>query len=249
MKFTPFSFVGSVATKGNLVGGITGSYTSGGINYTFNKITASTDLIVPSSLDVDIMIVGGGAAGDRTGGGGGGVYYNSLRLYKGTYRVTVGGESTGNGNSSSVANAGFRYEALGGTTTGTSGAPTSFAAGDNTSCGGSDLPGGGGGSAAANGLSASCVNNNYGGDGGQGLTYALDNVAAVYGSGGGGRGRATPGSFADGGTGGTNAGNGGSFPAAATNATNGYGGGGGGGYSGVVGKGGSGVVIIRYISI
>jgi hypothetical protein len=95
------------------------------------------------------------------------------------------------------------------------------------------------------GSDARCIPSSTGGNGGEGLTYNMDGTASVYGSGGGGRGRATPGGFASGGSGGTNAGNGGSFVAAATSAIANFGGGGGGGY-GSVGNGGSGVVIIRY---
>lgn len=242
MRFTPTSFLGQTTSGLVLSGGLSGSYTSGGINYEFQKFTSNGELVVGRNVDVEMLIVGGGAAGDRTGGGGGGVNYTSTRLYKGKYTVTVATASSTNGYSSSVANAGFNYVALGGASTGSSGNPTAFPPGNDINCGGADVPGGGGAGASQAGFSAICI---VGGNGGEGLTYNLDNTASVYGSGGGGRGRATPGGFASGGSGGTNAGNGGSFVAFATSGVNGYGAGGGGAYS-APGSGSSGVVIIRY---
>ncbi len=246
MRFTPTSFLGQTTSGLVLSGGLSGSYTSGGINYEFQKFTSNGELVVGRNVDVEMLIVGGGAAGDRTGGGGGGVNYTSTRLYKGNYTVTVAAASSTNGYSSSIANSGFNYVAYGGAFTGSSGTPTSFAPGANTNCGGSDLPGGGAGGASQTGSNATCTPSATGGNGGQGLTYNLDGTASVYGSGGGGRGRATPGGFASGGSGGTNAGNGGSFVAFATSGINGYGAGGGGAYS-APGSGSSGIIILRYI--
>ena len=247
MRFTPTAFIGSQAGTLSFIGGVSGSYTSGGINYGFNKFTTSGTLTVGSNTDVDILVVGGGASGGQTGGGGGGVLYNSIRLYKGTYNVTVGGSvvSGSNGQSSSIAAYGYNYLAMGGEAGGNSGQPTSNLPGASFSCGGGNSPGGGGGSAATSGSDATCTPSSIGGNGANGLTYNMDGTASVYGSGGGGRGRATPGGFASGGSGGTNAGSGGSFPAFATSAINGFGGGGGGSYDGR-GGGASGVVIVRY---
>jgi hypothetical protein len=73
----------------------------------------------------------------------------------------------------------------------------------------------------------------------------MDGTSSVYGSGGGGRGRATSGAGNTAGISGLNAGAGGSFTQVAQDAVPGFGGGGGGSYA-TVGKGGSGVVIIRY---
>lgn len=250
MRFTPFAFSGTqVGQFVSATGGTTGSYTSGSVTYKYHKFTTNGTFNVAAGGSVEMLIVGGGAAGDRTGGGGGGVLYLSQRIYKGTYNVKVGsGGISGSitGSSSALSASGYLYEAFGGASTGSSGQPTYFTPGANTNCGGDNLPGGGGASAAANGFNATCTNNDMGGNGAEGVTYNLDGTNRVYGSGGGGRGQATPGAFADGGTGGTNAGNGGSYPQAATNATPNFGGGGGGGYNGVVGTGGSGVVIIRY---
>lgn len=245
MRFTPIAFLGSQVGTVSATGGTVGTYTSGGVNYKYHKFTSNGSFAVTTGGDVEMLIVGAGAGGSRTGGGGGGVNYVSTRIYKGTYNVIVGNGGAGNGESSSFETNGLRYNALGGATTGSSGQPTAFAPGTDSNCGGPDLPGGGGGSSAQTGSNATCVPQATGGNGGEGLTFDLDGTARVYGSGGGGRGRATPGGFASGGAGGTNAGSGGSFVAFATSGVNGFGGGGGGSY-GTVGNGGSGVVIIRY---
>jgi len=250
MRFTPFAFSGTqLGQYVSATGGITGTYTSGSVNYKYHKFTGNGTFSVATGGSMEILIVGGGATGARTGGGGGGVLYLSQRIYKGTYQVTVGnGGVSGSvvAGTSALSASGYLYQALGGDNTGSSGQPTNYIAGANTECGGSDLPGGGGGGASQSGSNATCVPQATGGNGGQGLTYDLDGTATVYGSGGGGRGRATPGGFASGGTGGTNAGNGGSFVAFATSGVANTGGGGGGSYTGPVGFGGSGVVIIRY---
>jgi hypothetical protein len=249
MRFTPTAFLGSQTGNLNLIGGVTGSFTSGGVNYAFNKFTSSAELIIPSNIDATILVVAGGASGGQSGGGGGGVLYTETRLYKGTYNVSVGlGGIGGNaGASSSISNTGFKYEALGGgsVTLGNSGKPTEFAAGASLSCGGTNSPGGGGGSARVSGSDASCVPQATGGNGFNGLTYNMDGTSSVYGSGGGGRGRATAGAGNTAGSSGLNAGAGGSFTQVAQDAVAGFGGGGGGAYA-TVGKGGSGVVIIRY---
>jgi hypothetical protein len=246
MRFTPTSFFAQTGTL-SFSGGVTGSYTSGGINYGFTKFTSSATLVVGANTDVDIFVVGGGGSGDRTGGGGGGILYTSTKLYKGTYDVKVGlgGVNGTNGQSSSISANGYVYQALGGTSTGLSGEPTQYSAGANSDCGGANLAGGGGASAAINGYDSTCIPSATGGNGGEGLIFSLDGTPNVYSSGGGGRGRSTSGGFASGGGGGTNAGNGGSFPQAATSAVDGFGGGGGGGYISV-GNGGSGTIIIRY---
>ena len=173
-------------------------------------------------------------------------WFNAMKSESVTI-VGLGGISGNSGQSSSIANDGFKFEALGGgiNDLGISGTPTAFSGGLSLSCGGTNAPGGGGGSSKQNGFDSACSPAIVGGNGGEGLIFSLDGTPNVYGSGGGGRGRATAGGFASGGSGGTNAGNGGSFPAAATSATNGFGGGGGGGYT-TVGNGGSGTIIIRY---
>jgi hypothetical protein len=262
MKFTPTSFLSGqlgptlIATT---EGGTSGSFTSGGIDYGFIKFTTgSYTLNVSTGTDVSMLVVGGGGGGELTpdsqvGGGGGGVFYTDTRLYRGTYNIIVGagGNSDNNGQSSSITAYGYLYEAGGGFKAGTSGFPQSNAPGSNSgNCGGTGVNrgGGGGGGAAATGSSAICPGGRANGaNGGQGLTYNMDGVASVYGSGGGG-GSAT-GAFAQGGLGGTNAGNGASYNTDATNAINGFGGGGGGeraGNTGQSGKGGHGVVVIKY---
>jgi hypothetical protein len=255
MRFTPIGFLGSQTGNLSPVGGVTGSFTSGGVNYAFNKFTTSGELVLPNNIEATLLVVAGGASGIDSatqagvGGGGGGVLYTETRLYKGRYNVSVGlgGISGSAGQSSSLSNTGFKYEALGGGTIGSignSGAPTSFNVGASIT----EAAGGGAG-ASQNGFDYVFITTRDGGKGGEGLTYNMDGTSSVYGSGGGGGGSTDQ--NADGGIRGTNAGDGYQQTpfGNVVQAINGYGGGGGGCQSGNLGPsgpGGSGVVIIRY---
>ena len=115
MIFSPFSFVATAGTLTfNAIGCITGSYSSGGIDYQFHKFTSSANFIVTqgSNQYVSMLIVGGGAGADNNGasvgiaGGGGGILYtSSFTLGTDTYSVTVGagGAQGQNGESSSIS--------------------------------------------------------------------------------------------------------------------------------------------------
>lgn len=260
MRFTPTGFVGSqVGTlQFSAIGGTSGTFTSGGINYGFIKFTTgSASLSVERGANVDILLVGGGAAGlnqlaGQKGGGGGGVRVVSTRLLKGDYTINVGtGENTASiATPSSLKGYNIDYYASG-ALGGISGDPQFTLPGGSTgNCGGlNNTAGGGGGGALTTGSTAFCPDNNIpdGAAGGQGLTYNFDGTASVYGSGGGGGSAANP--FAQGGVGGTNAGNGASYNSNAGNGINGFGGGGGGERSntpGSGGNGGNGTIIIRY---
>jgi len=219
---------------------------------------------------------GGGGADNGTGAGGGGgaggLLYTNLAVTAGSYAVTLGAGGAGgvaNGNNASAgSNSAFgALIALGGgrgdrtvaTSAGGSGAggfgrgmaggsatqPGSasggygHAGGDSTSNPGGGGGGGGAGSAGSSGGPAN------GGNGGSGFTTFLSGSPMSYAGGGGGGcqsglmyGTATAGG-----------GDGGAYRAKGTNATpNTGGGGGGGGINGAGGNGGSGIVIVWYVT-
>lgn len=265
MRFTPTAMMGTLVGAELIAeasGAVSGTFSSGGIDYGFIKWTNTTGshtLNISVGSNVDLLLVGGGGGGDIVdiiagkGGGGGGVNLISTRLGRGAYTINVGagGAAGANGNSTTFTGYNLTYSAGGGGADGTSGTPQSFApGGDSGDCGGGGRAAGGGGGASGTGSTAICPPSNVpdGGNGAEGLTYNFDGTPSVYGSGGGGGGDDQ--AFAQGGAGGTNAGNGASYNTNATDATNGFGGGGGGerdGNPGQAGKGGHGVLILRYV--
>lgn len=274
MRFTPTAMMGSslLGTKlqATATGAVSGTFSSGGIDYGFikwNNTTGSYQLNITVGSAVDLLLVGGGAGGFATnleagnGGGGGGVNVITTRLGRGNFNITVGsgGTSGTNGNSTTFTGYNLTYTVGGGYSrlayappgydNGTSGAPQLNLGGMNANCAGGGNAAGGGGGASATGSSAFCPPSNRpdGANGGEGLTYNFDGTASVYGSGGGGG--ADNQAFAQGGIGGTNAGNGANYNTTPTDAINGFGGGGGGQRDGTAsggGRGGHGVLILRY---
>ena len=220
-----------------------------------------------STLAVDFLLVGGGAAGGSFvaagggaggGGGGGGYVTGSGIIGKTTYTVKVGaggsqvvGQSGRNGTASAFLNTangggGGGYQGQrgqvggsgGGGGGGSSSGGTSVSGeGNNGGTGGTTSGGGGGGNTAvgSNGSSGT------GGAGGAGTTSSTyDGVSRNYSAGGGGGG-----STAGGAAGGASAGAG-SKTSPGAGAANQGGGGGGGEDTGA--NGGSGRVIIRYLT-
>jgi len=220
-----------------------------------------------STLNVDFLLVGGGAAGGSFvaagggaggGGGGGGYVTGSGIIGKTTYTVKVGaggsqvvGQSGRNGTASAFLNTangggGGGYQGQrgqvggsgGGGGGGSSSGGTSVSGeGNNGGTGGTTSGGGGGGNTAvgSNGSSGT------GGAGGAGTTSSTyDGVSRNYSAGGGGGG-----STAGGAAGGASAGAG-SKTSPGAGAANQGGGGGGGEDTGA--NGGSGRVIIRYLT-
>lgn len=227
---------------------------------------------------VDVLVVGGGGGGGQSlagnynagGGGGGGVRDISNHSVTPSVgiTVTVGATSSAgaNGNDSSfgsiVATGGGRGGGQAGgagdggsgggrtdpsppgnATVGTGNTPsTTPQQGYNGGSGtGTTLAGGGGGASQAGNTSGQ-------GYGGQGYSSSISGSAVIYGSGGGG-GRNGSGVL----PGGTNAGSGGTIDVGATNGTANTGGGGGGGgnyqfTSQSATTGGSGIVIVRYLT-
>ena len=87
--------VRDAATGGNS----TGTYTHGGVTYTFHKFTSDGNFVLPSTRTIDIFMIGGGgaSAGDNAGGGGAGglIWRPALSLSGATYAITIGAGGTG----------------------------------------------------------------------------------------------------------------------------------------------------------
>jgi len=218
---------------------VTGESSGGGAS-------AESKLTLPSGSSYAITVGAGGAAGNPVGGqgvassfagissvgGGGGAGYD------GSYYAGTSGGSGGGGIS---ADAGTTMNGLPGTT-------NQGFAGGNGSGAPTGYQGGGGGGSASAGLNASL---NTGGNGGNGVTSSITGTAVAR-AGGGGAGvngtSQTIGLGQAGGGNGTNASN----LQGGTGATNSGSGGGGSGWNGspstTGGPGGSGVVIIRYLT-
>jgi hypothetical protein len=250
--------------------------TSGGyVIHTFTNVGSSTFKPTGSGTVEILVVAGGGGAGFDGGGGGGagGVITNTVSVTADTdYAVVVGAggaaaiNTTGNGAPGVNSQFGL-VTALGGaggysgnasitaTTTGGSGGGQGFSGGGpgygtpgQGNNGGNNSyiwAGGGGGGAGEAGGNASGTN---GGNGGNGIQSDISGLATWYG--GGGAGGAWNGTGGTGGSGG--GGNAGSnFPRSGSDGTPSTGGGGGGnGYAddATSGKGGSGIVIVRYMS-
>lgn len=232
---------------------------------TSGKRLAITEVPIPP-LILEYLVIGGGGGGgapppDQPGGGGGAGGYRtaagySLSLQSVAVTVGSGGAKNTNGQDSIfdtiIAIGGGRGGVKGGTLSGASGGSGGGGAltgsggagtggqgnSGGSGPGGSNSAGGGGGGAGQAGQSAS---GNNGGNGGNGLASSITGTPVTRGGGGGG----------DKDVGGTTNGTGGSGGGAAgesnTNGTPNTGGGGGGG-NGSFGQGGSGIVIIRFLT-
>lgn len=223
-----------------------------------------------NTLNVEFLLVGGGGAGGGNssigtgatgGGGGGGFVTGSGIIGKTTYTVKVGAGGVGSGGSqgrsgtqSSFINSatgggggGARGEngaaVLGGSGggAGDSGAGNGISGEGNNGGTANTASGGGGGGAGAVGGNAS--SSTSAGNGGAGSSNNYDGVTTTYAGGGGGGGS---GATTAAGTGGTGGGGAGAQTGTATAGTANTGGGGGGGRTG--GNGGSGVVIVRWLT-
>jgi len=249
----------------------TGNITTTDGNYTVIQFLSNGSFNTTGNLNVTVLVVaGGGGGGINTGGGGGGggLLYNQTFLTNGSqgYPVVVG---VGGGPNITGANSSFAYMMTlggggGGVNAVTVGKPGGSGGGgcynSNPGAGltgqgfgggkgaGASAPynaggGGGAGGVGENGTASKA------GDGGIGKNYSI-NGSNVYYAGGGGAGSYSgrQGLALQGGGGdGTNN----SLGAVAFNGTNGLGGGGGGSGAGGTypgGYGGSGVVIIRYLT-
>jgi len=216
---------------------------------------------------------GGGPSGRGGGGGAGGLIYDATHAVSvGNYTITVGDGGAGStgGSARGVNGSNSIFDTLtavggGGGGTGPNGGVWRDGAAGGSGGGGGDYAGagtgggaglesgpaygagGGGGAGGAGGNGSS----SKGGDGGVGLAYDIvsegNDVYYAGGGGGGGAGNAS----GCGGTGGNGGGGNGVDDEVATVGTSDTGGGGGGGSDWKVSngaKGGSGVVIIRYLT-
>ena len=218
---------GTPSTMATVTGG---TVTTPGDGYRYHTFTTSSTLdISGSSLTADVLVVGGGGGGSNSGGGGGGVLYQTAHtLNAGSYVVTVADSvSPGvNGGSSSI---GSLFTATGGNrgvnnwgNGGTSGFPTSTS---NTT--------GNAGGAGDTVRGCDYTGGGGGGAGGVGSTPPCD-VRFV----GGGAGITVWGTTYGQGGGGVDQDGGTNAPANI-----------GRGGSGYLSRGGSGIVIIRYLVV
>jgi hypothetical protein len=266
VTITGTNFLSGLATGGTIT-------TDGA--YTIHTFTTSGTFSVPTARNVDVLVVaGGGAGGNSTGGGGGGggvIYQGSYNVSTGSKTVTVGaGGIGGPTNGTNGANSVFdTLTAIGGggstVSGGSGGGGTYWASGGSGTAGqgyaggagrtgsGADASGnpyssGGGGGAGGAGGNGTTLSS---GNGGVGYVSSISGSAQYYGGGGGGGAdsyRRNPSN----GTGGNGGGGNGGNTSAGANGTPNTGGGGGGGanrpssYDG--GSGGSGIVIVRYLT-
>lgn len=241
--------------------------------YTVHKFTTpgTVNLVCPGSIDAEVLVQGGGGGGSAGGGGAGG-YRTGAETLTGSMAVTVGAGGPGapynaDATSGSSSSFGTRTAAGGGKGghnwqggadggSGGGGGEAGGVAGGSASPAGQGNAGGAGGATAApypagGGGGAGAVgqtppDGTHGGHGGAGLTWHGSDYAGGGGGGcmvtGGAPGTATHG----GGAGNDNSGNG------ASGTAHTGGGGGGCGYNAspvrIGGNGGSGIVVVRYLT-
>ena len=242
---------------------------------TLVALSASTFTFFPAgvknTLSVEFLLVAGGGGGGGNvnvgagacgGGGAGGFITGTGIVGKSTYTVKVGAGGLGTAGGTGVM--GTQSSFINSATGGGGGASRSESNSGNGGTGGSgggagvgsgglgisgegnnggsrntDSGGGGGGASA---VGSNAPNSTTGGAGGAGTSNNYNGISTTYagGGGGGGSGATTPG------TGGAGGGGAGSGTGTATAGSANTGGGGGGGRTG--GAGGSGKVIIRYLT-
>ncbi|NTW31032.1 MAG: hypothetical protein HGB12_00080 [Bacteroidetes bacterium] len=204
------------------------------------------------SQNVQVLVVGGGGGGGGStssvdypsGGGGGQVRYNaSFALSIQAYSVTVGDGGAGQTVSGypGIDGSNSIFSTI--TAISGKGATASSSKGGTSGSGkaGGASNGGGGGGGGDNAVGSNGVSFSVGGAGGGGTANSITGTSVTYGGGGGGGAGDTGGS----------AGAGGGGSGGGPNPTEGLAnsGGGGGGSTGATSrKGGSGVVIIRYLT-
>ena len=265
-KGTAYSFTTSAAVSA------TGGTMTTANGYTIHTFTSSGtfQLLSPSSVQAQVLVVGGGGGGGygncAGGGGAGTAIFTSATLPAGSYSLTVGnggagGTSGAGGNgTNSLFNGITAYGGGGGGgynagVSGGSGGGGAYygylgaagtqggAGGNGNAAGVGTNSGGGGGGAGGNGGNANTPSSG-GGAGGTGVTFTVAGTSVLVAGGGGG------GSDSVGGTGGSGIGGVGGYASnggAATANTGSGGGGGGGGISAPPGgAGAAGVVIISY---
>ena len=243
--------------------------------HTFTTVGSDTFKVIANLTSVEYLVVAGGGSGGGShggGGGAGGLKSGSLSVTLETINLSVGEgglENATNGAGSNGANSFFgndvsiggggggqehRAGLTGGSAGGSGGKNGTVVAGTSgqgrSGGGGSSYGAGGGGGAGSNGSSGS---GNNGGNGGSGISSSITGSPVFYAGGGGGASYQN----ANIGIGGSSIGGNGdsyAYSGPATVGTRGVestGSGGGGNHTGPVPpygkKGGSGIVIIRYL--
>ncbi len=243
--------------------------------YTVCTYTSSDTFFTPGGVTTASVLViggGGGGGGQQAGGGGGGGYIASTSYpISGSITVTVGAGGTAGAGSPSggqggrgatstfgtinaIGGGGGGGNGQGGGTGGSGGGDGinsnsagagTAGQGNNGGASGGANGGSGGGGAGAVGANGSSPN---AGNGGNGTANSISGSSVTY-AGGGGGGTCCGGTAGTGGTGG--GGNGSNSAGTGSNGTANTGGGGGGGSQTDVwtgGIGGSGIVIVRYLT-
>ena len=231
-------------------------------DYIVHSFTNSGTFAVSSGGAVEYLIVGGGGGAEAAGGGAGGFLSNlgsPTNITAGTYSIAIGAGGTylkqgtnssafglvavgdgygaaenndgGSGGSGGGGSQGNITHHIGGSGTAGQGTNGGNATNNSASAGGGGAGGVGGASKAIR----------TGGDGGVGLSSAISGTAVYYAGGG------AAGGNISGGTGGLGGGGGGNTGGGVAGTPN-TGGGGGGGDASHGSRGGSGIVIIRYLS-
>jgi len=246
--------------------------------YRIHSFSSDDNFVVNAGISqIEFLLVGAGGAGYQhgntsfplgPGGGGAGacLYVTSQSVINESYSVSIGQGVVGGNGESSVA---FSYTAPGG---GRGDSNSSGQAGGSGGGGGNNSSNGAGGVSTkpSNGVSSSYYGNSGGagywsggwagnnkggggggaggagaagtsGNGGPGTSFSISGFSVTYAGGGGG---CSKNSGSSGGSGGGGAGT----TSTGINGTNGLGGGGGGGFF-TYSRGGSGILILRYLSL
>ena len=253
-------------------GGSISTIAQNGLNYKVHTFTSTTNFTVTSGIgQVEYLIIAGGGAGGGsgadntgdTGGGGAGGYQTGItNVVPGLYTVTVGAGGTSVGNTVGNSGTDSSFNAITSTGGGGGGGNASNNGLSGGSGGGRGFSGNPGVGISGQGFTPTSSGGGGSGgigspntSGGPGTTSTIDGTATTR-AGGGGRGLSNAGGgiLSNGGSGGGGYGVGGSSGSGAGfGSTNtGSGGGGGGKQSGLgaqtPGNGGSGIVIIRYLT-
>jgi len=246
------------STLANISGG---TVTTVGANTVRTFTSNDTLTVIGRNIPMTYLVLGAGGSSNRTvSGGAGGQVTTGTFIAAGNYPIVIGQGNSGNGQSSlstiAVAN-------IGGNGAGFTGGNSKFNSTTYTGgngIGGIFAGGGGGAGSGQNGFNASntlYLGTNYpkGGDGGNGYLSNISGSNVYYGGGGGGISSSTTGLYqvSQGGLGGGTQGTGATGPTSnvySSNAANNTGGGSGGGVTEFndTTYGGSGIVIVTYVT-
>ena len=254
-----------------------GTVTTVGANTVRTFTNNDTLNVFGRNIPMTYLVLGAGGSSNRfVSGGGGGEVTTGTFVASGSYPITIGQGNSGNGQSSlsniAIANIGTNGAGFvggnsqfnstlytgGNAISGSGGNSMTFTGG--TGIGGVSPGGGGGAGAGQNGFNASntsFLGTNYakGGDGGNGYLSNISGSNVYYGGGGGGLSSSTAGLYqvSQGGLGGGTQGTGATGPTSnvySSNAANNTGGGSGGGVTefNQTTYGGSGIIIVTYVT-